>query len=205
MNCFFNDIDSQKVKNTEQAIAAKSLHYEKFGSLKFSADDYKDKIKALEIRLASLKNEKAFIFVDPYEYKHIKVNDLKMLLANKKTEVLLWLPTQFMYCFESNGTPLALKDFLGEIVPYKDWKISDSVWFFIEQMKNGFQNAVGLDFFVDNFTIQKDSNTVFCLFFFTSHIRGFEKMLEAKWEIDTEQGKGWNYTGNTLVFSTNKK
>lgn len=203
IDCYFNDIDANKVKKVQNAIKTKSLHYDRFGKLTFSSIDYKDYLIDLGNRISKFKNEKAFIFIDPYEYKHIKVSHIQKLMAGNKSEVLLWLPTQFMYRFEKNGTPLALKDFIEEIVPFKDWKSSDSVWNFVGEMKNGFQNALGNNYFVDHFTIQKDNNTVFCLFFFTSHIRGFEKMLEAKWQIDTEQGKGWDYSGNqpTLFYS----
>ncbi len=48
--------------------------------------------------------------------------------------------------------------------------------------------------FVDTFTIQKDAQTVFCLFFFTRHIRGFEKMLEAKWRFNGETASELNST-----------
>ena len=90
-----------------------------------------------------------------------------------------------------------LLDFIEELTQYKEWKPTDSVWKFISQLKEGFQSYIGDNYFVDNFSIKKDENTVFCLFFFTTHIRGFEKMLEAKWEIDTENGRGWEFTGNT--------
>ncbi len=196
INCFFNDLNSSKVKRAEESIINKSLYYERFGKLEFSSIDYKDYLKKLELNLKDLKKEKAFIFIDPYEYKHIKIHQIKNLLANKKTEVLLWLPTQFMYRFEANGTPQALKDFIEELVPYKDWKSSDSVWSFVNELNKSFQKAIGPHFFVDYFTIQKDINTVFCLFFFSPHIKGFEKMLETKWMIDSEQGKGWCFSGN---------
>src|SRR5690606_5943752 len=123
-------------------------------------------------------------------------NQIKNLMAKGNAEVLLWLPTQFMYRFSNNGTPEALKDFIEELELFKSWKPSNNVWDFVHQLKDGFQAFLGDKLFVDTFTIQKDVSTVFCLFFFTSHIKGFEKMLEAKWEIDTEQGKGWDYAGN---------
>ncbi len=197
INCYFNDIEKSKVENVEKGINEKNLYYSEYGTINYSSKDYKNILQKLPQSIQSYKNEKAFIFIDPYEYKHIKVNHIKSLMASGKSEVLLWLPTQFMYRFEKNGTPTALKDFIEEIVPFEKWETSDNVWSFVVQMKDSFQNAMGEEFFVDYFTIQKDSNTVFCLFFFTSHIKGYEKMLEAKWEIDTEQGKGWEYTGNT--------
>ncbi len=202
INCFFNDIDSQKVDKTKISIADKSLYYNTFGTINFSSIDYKDYLSNLIGDLIKLRNQKRFVFLDPYEYKHIKISHIKQLMVDKKTEVLLWLPTQFMYRFEKNGTPTALKDFIEELIPsYNQWNQSDNVWVFIEELKNAFQNSMGENYFVDNFTIQKDRNAVFCLYFFTSHIKGFEKMLESKWKIDTEQGKGWDYSTDSLQVS----
>lgn len=205
----FNDIDASKVMKVEQALKEKSLYYPEFGELEFTTNDYQVQYEELLKELPKLKalTQKAFIFLDPYEYKHIKASQIKNLMTKGNSEVLLWLPTQFMYRFANNGTPEALKDFMLEIIPnFSKWK-PGNVWNFISQLKEGFQIFLGDNYFVDTFTIQKDMNTVFCLFFFTSHIKGFEKMLEAKWEIDTEQGKGWDYSGNQPslfhVYKTN--
>lgn len=198
----FNDIVKTKVSKTEQAVNEKGLIDESTGQTEFTSKDYQDEVKRLITLFSTLKNDKAFVFIDPYGYKHIKASDIKNLLKTKKAEVLLFLPTQFMYRFDQNGTPEALIDFIEELVDYKDWKETDSVWKFIDQLRDAFRSYLGDEFFVDTFTIQKDANTVFCLFFFSSHIRGFEKMLEAKWEIDTEEGKGWEYsaTGPSLFY-----
>lgn len=198
IDCHFNDVDGRKIEKVRQAIKDKSLYYEEFGEVEFTSNDYQTEYEKLIGVLPKLRpqNQKAFIFIDPYEYKHIKASQIKNLMSGGNTEILLWLPTQFMYRFADNGTPEALKDFIEEITQYKGWKQNDNVWSFIAQLKNGFQEYIGNNYFVDTFTIQKDVSTVFCLFFFSSHIKGFEKMLEAKWDIDTEQGKGWDYTGN---------
>lgn len=198
IDCHFNDVDTKKVEKVKQVVIEKALYYPEFGELEYSTKDYQVQYENLLTDLPKLKNQnqKAFIFIDPYEYKHIKASQIKNLMAKGNAEVLLWLPTQFMYRFASNGTPEALKDFIVELIPnFNDWR-PGNVWNFVSQLKDGFQAFLGDKFFVDTFTIQKDVNTVFCLFFFTSHIKGFEKMLEAKWEIDTEQGKGWDYGGN---------
>lgn len=194
----FNDIEESKVKRVEQSLKENSLYKPEFGDLAFSTEKYQVQYDKLLNQLPKLKalNQKAFIFIDPYEYKHIKASQIKNLMSNGSSEVLLWLPTQFMYRFASNGTPEALKDFITEIIPnFSEWK-PGNVWSFISELKQGFQQFLGNNFFVDTFTIEKDTNTVFCLFFFTSHIKGFEKMLEAKWEIDKEYGKGWDYAEN---------
>ncbi|MFC0875306.1 three-Cys-motif partner protein TcmP [Saccharicrinis sp. FJH2] len=199
INCNFNDLNAAKVAKTEKSIYQRKLYYPEFGTIKFTSEDYKEYLIELTKKLNSLNaksQEKYFVFIDPYEYKHIKISHIVELISNQKTEVLLWLPTQFMYRFEKNGTPTALKDFIEELRPFEHWNTSKNVWNFINELKDSFQKIIGDNFFVDNFTIQKDNNTVFCLFFFTSHIKGFEKMLESKWKIDSEQGKGWHYTIN---------
>ncbi len=198
IDCHFNDLNKAKIEKVANVVAERSLHYAEFGEIDFTSNNYDVELKTLVSTLPKLKsrNEKTFIFIDPYEYRHIKASQIKALMAQGCAEVLLWLPTQFMYRFAENGTPESLKDFIDELDLFKKWNPSNSVWDFVNQLKEGFQAYLGGNVYVDNFTIQKDPNTVFCLFFFTSHIRGFEKMLETKWEIDTEQGKGWNYTGN---------
>lgn len=200
IDCYFNDIDVSKVKNVEKSLKDKSLYYPEYGDLHFSTVDYLVQYNNLLTQLPRFKalKQKAFIFIDPYEYKHIKASQIKNLMSRGSAEVLLWLPTQFMYRFAKNGTPEALKDFITEIIPnFNEWR-QGNVWNFISLLKHGFQNYLGDNYFVDTFTIQKDVTTVFCLFFFTSHIKGFEKMLEAKWEIDTEYGEGWDFEGNAL-------
>ena len=196
IDCLFNDIAKDKVEKVKKEITDKKLYYPSYGDLHFKSEDYAELIKGVTAEINSLKDSKAFVFIDPYGYKHIHAMDIKNLLEKKNSEVLLFLPTQFMYRFNEAGTPEALKDFIDEMVPFNEWKKSDSVWKFINQLLDGFRNFLGPDYFVDSFTIQKDANTVFCLFFFSSHIRGFEKMLEAKWKIDQEYGRGWEYSGN---------
>ena len=42
--------------------------------------------------------------------------------------------------------------------------------------------------------LAEGGNQYFALFFFTSHIKGFHAMMEAKWDLDEEQGRGFSYT-----------
>lgn len=202
VSCYFNDKEQWKINKLTTVVETKNLHNDKYGEISYSQEDYQELIKDLLKKTQSFRNEKAFFFIDPYGYKHIKARDIKSLLHNRKAEVLLFLPTQFMYRFKENGTPEALKDFIEELIDIESFTSKD-VWDFISLLKNSFREYLGKTYFVDTFTIQKDAQTVFCLFFFSSHIRGFEKMLEAKWEIDKEQGKGWEYNdfGNSLFAS----
>lgn len=201
VDLIFNDSDNNKIEKLKKTINKKKLHYEDFGKLSFRNKDYKEIVPKLSNYLEGFKNEKAFIFIDPYGYKEIRASEIKSLLESKKSEVLLFLPTQFMYRFDEKGTPQALIEILEELVDTKDWKTTNSVYAFIEQFNNALREYLGNDFFVDTFTIEKDEKTVYCLFFFSSHIRGFEKMLETKWEIDQDNGKGWSYEKTGDIFS----
>lgn len=197
IDCHFNDIDSSKLEILKNAISNKSLHYPNIGNLELTSIDYQIEVKRLSKIFKQFKNEKGFVFIDPYGYKDVKAEHIKELMnCNNKSEVLLWLPIQFMYRFSKNETPESLQNFIDELYLSEQVEKINNVWDFISILKNGFQNYLGDNYFVDNFSLKKEENTVFCLYFFTSHIKGFEKMLEAKWEIDTEQGRGWEYSGN---------
>jgi three-Cys-motif partner protein len=206
IDLFFNDKDEFKIEKLKTIIHDKGLHLEGTGKLIFRSRDYKEIVDNLSTYIQNLKKEKAFVFIDPYGYKEIRASEIKKLLQSKKSEVLLFLPTQFMYRFNEKGTPEALIRIIEELVELEKWKPNSSVYQFISQFKIALKNYLGDDFFVDTFTIEKDSSTVFCLFFFSSHIRGFEKMLETKWQIDEDEGKGWSYekTGDLFAgFKTN--
>jgi three-Cys-motif partner protein len=197
INCHFNDIDANKIEILRQAIISKSLHYNSFGKLELTSNDYLQEVESLKIKFKAYKNEKAFVFIDPYGYKEVKANDIKELMnCNKKAEVLIWLPIQFMYRFSDSGTPEVLQNFINDLKLSEHIEKVKNVWEFIYALKFGFQEYLGKEYFVDNFSLRKEENTVFCLYFFTPHIKGYEKMLEAKWEIDTEEGRGWEYSGN---------
>lgn len=204
INIYLNDKSDSKIQKVRSEVEKAKAHNEGFGKLYYSKKDYKDVVPGLVSFTERLQREKAFIFIDPYGYKDISITEIKDLLKCKKTEVLLFLPTQFMYRFDESGTPESLIKLLDDLVSYENWKTNDSVFHFIKQFKEGLKNSLGDEFFVDTFTIQKDPQTVFCLFFFSSHIRGFEKMLETKWEIDTDEGKGWKYERSGNLFASFK-
>lgn len=201
VDLYFNDKDEFKIQKLTSFIEDKKLHYEAFGKIMYRSKDYKEIVDSLSTYIQNLKNEKAFVFIDPYGYKEIRASEIKKLLQSKKSEVLLFLPTQFMYRFDEKGTPEALIQIIEELVDIKNWKPSNSVYQFIYQFKEALKNYLGNDFFVDTFTIEKDAASVFCLFFFSSHIRGFEKMLETKWQIDDDEGKGWSYEKSGDLFA----
>lgn len=205
-HCSFNDIDNEKLEKLKSAIQDKNLHYKEMGSLDISNQDYKDKLEEVIAGIDKLKrSEKAFIFIDPYGYKEIKAGDIKRLISSKKSEVLLFLPTQNMFRFEKKSTPESLQQFISDLVPEEEWPESETGLSFIETLLEKFREYLGEEFFVDSFIIARNTNQYFCLFFFTSHIRGFEKMLDAKWKIDEEEGRGWKHRMGSDLFADQDK
>lgn len=204
-HCHFNDIDESKLEKLKSIIETKSLYNLKVGSLEITAKDYRQILAETIDELETLKQKKAFIFIDPYGYKNIKAEDIRKLLKSENSEVLLFLPTQFMFRFEKKNTPESLKRFISELVPEEEWPRSQTGLDFIENLLDKFRDFLGEDYFVDSFIIARDVNQYFCLLFFTSHIRGFEKMLEAKWKIDKEEGRGWKYRMDNDLFASQEK
>jgi len=197
-NCLFNDNDAAKVAKLQATVNQMELNRLQTGGPRYENKEYKNILTEVVGEINQFQSQKAFIFIDPYGYKDISVQDIKKLLKSKKTEVLLFLPTQFMFRFEKNGTPQCLKDFIAELLPETEWPTSSTGLDFIENLKDAFRKNVGNDFFVDSFVITRDKNQFFCLFFFTSHIYGFDRMLDSKWQIDEEEGRGWSYEGDSL-------
>jgi three-Cys-motif partner protein len=160
-------------------------------------EDYDEILPCALKKLQGSKNVKGLFFIDPYGYKEIDPDELKEILANRDAEVFLFLPASHMYRFAEKalhssfpgGKPLErfLRKLFGSETPH-----FDSVYDFIRQLKEKLGQYIR-DVFVDTFTLARDASNVYCLIFFTNHIRGFEKMIEAKWNLDKQSGRGHTF------------
>lgn len=175
--------------------------------IQYFQEDY-DQIHPRAIQLAQrTPYSKSLFFIDPYGYKDITPVHIKETLKGGNTEVLLFLPISHMYRFAAKAMESSfpgsapLENFLRELFSGKQPSFR-SVLDFVEQSKAQFRTFLKpMGIFVDTFTIERDSSNVYCLFFFTSHIRGYEKMLETKWVLDTEGGKGFRLQQGPQLFS----
>jgi three-Cys-motif partner protein len=174
----------------------------------FRKENYEDIYpKAIEL-VAQTKDAKGLFFIDPFGYKSIKPDDIRKMLESGKTEVFLWLPIAQMYRFADSalrsGFPGSepLKAFLNELFG-KMIPDFESAHDFIEQLKARFRVYLkDLNAFVDTFILEREGspNNVYCLFFFTRNVRGYEKMLEAKWKVDPIHGKGYSVEKTFSLF-----
>lgn len=198
---WFNDIGQSEVEHGASKIDrvkrfGEKIYRPKNVSVEFFQEDYKSLYsKAIQL-VNSTYRAKGLFFIDPYGYKAIKPEDIRNMLEGNNTEVLLWLPASFMYRFANTvthsdfkgGEPL--KDFIFALFG-KSPPTFKSIYDFIEQITESFRAYLReLGIFVDTFTLERGGGNVYSLFFFTSHIKGYETMLATKWDMDENRGKG---------------
>jgi len=198
--CLFNDLDKGRIEKLKHNLSTRKVEITNCGEIIYRTEDYKNILEEISAQIRLFKNERGFVFIDPYGYSEVSLNDIRTLTSNKKTEVLLFMPTHHMYRFKDNGTPECLVRFM------EDLDISEKIkgvsgLEFIEMVMNGFQEKLGTELYVDSFVIKRDLNQFYCLFFFTSNTLGYLKMLEAKWKIDKEDGRGWQGIQTHNLFS----
>lgn len=176
-------------------------------NIDFKKMDYANLLTIVNQEMSSLRNnERALLFIDPWGYKEIKPNELKTLFVNKGVEIILFLPISFMYRFsekalyddnflEGKALELFLRELFSDNIP----DITNPHKF-IKDLKSQFQTYMNSKY-VDSFSIQRDKTNLYSLFFFTHSKIGFHKMVEAKWQVDKESGKGFRLSKNLSLFS----
>ncbi|MES2661404.1 MAG: three-Cys-motif partner protein TcmP [Verrucomicrobiota bacterium] len=195
----FNDVDVANVSNVEGYLRPLEAAHPKI-KLIASSKSVADLIpELLSEQVDKRLRSKRFYFVDPFGYSQITLSEILSLLHVDGTELLLFQPCSFMFRFSEKGTPESLSGFMEELSRGKPWPQGLNIMGYIQHTKRLLRERLEGTHYVDSFTIQKDAQTVFCLFFFTKHIRGFEKMLEAKWRFNGETGQGWHYSAGTGV------
>jgi len=201
ISVLFNDVDTNKFVKLQELV--KDYFVPINCTVEFRNEEYSSVLKHVIEEIEQYKNDKALIFLDPYGYKEIVISDIKHLVAGKKTEVLIFLPITFMYRFAmattSDDRPgfEPLKKIIEELSP--DMSSIRSVHDLIMSIKTAIQSKLS-NYFIDTFTLERDASNLYCLFFITSHIRGFEKMMDAKWQIDEDEGRGFTLDKQGKLF-----
>lgn len=140
------------------------------------------------------------VFIDPYGYKDIKKELLLELMKNGRTEVILFLPISHMQRFTNAAIQdedaiiqyEPLREFVYSFFPDTNHPIRQNTVKAIEYI-NYVANALKFNnkFFATSYFIERDKANIFALFFMSSNILGFEKILETKWKLDEEHGGGF--------------
>jgi len=204
---FFNDYGNSVIEKDLKKIDrvkkfAEQINLPAQYEITYAAESFENIVSKVIQRLNKLDNlEKALCFFDPWGYKYSKPQILKDLLANGKTELLLFMPICFMHRF----TAKTLKDedfiegqhieeFITELYENDLPEIKNQVAF-IKSIQKQFKKYLNVAY-VDVLFIEKETNQYFAIYFFSNSKRGFQKMLEAKWSIDEKDGKAFSVNKN---------
>lgn len=139
-------------------------------------------------------------FIDPYGYKEIRREFLEHLMDSGSSEILLFLPISFMHrftrhAFSDEVTPGALPlknlltSFFHESHPIRTGKEMD-VQEYIDHLTEAF--TCGGRFYTTSYPIERNEKNQFALFFFSTSIFGYEKVLEQKWKMMDCWGFGFH-------------
>lgn len=204
INVFVNDSASEKVEVVRKFIDAANNGYCDVFYTKEVADL---SFRSIQGRLNQQDGRsRNLIFIDPYGYKEIDRTALENLLGNGRTEIILFLPISPMQRFtakavDSEEAPyLPLKTFVESFFPYdhpiKNGKLSVSEY--IDCVKDALKFG---KYYSTSFAIERDASNRYALFFISSHIYGFEKILEVKWQMDEDEGRGFSQPELNPTFS----
>ncbi|MFN0016350.1 MAG: three-Cys-motif partner protein TcmP, partial [Saprospiraceae bacterium] len=193
-----NDLDKTKVDAVERYLSSQMQPANtqvKFNNL--PARDFLNQIQE-EVNIGKPKTRN-LIFIDPYGYKEIKADTIYNLLKNGTTEIVLFLPVSFIYRFAE------IAQVESEVKQYEHLRDLISGFFkpdhpiqrnevkspleFIKSLKE----AMSFDerYYSASYYIQRDRGNYFALFFMTPNLKGLEKFLETKWEVDPVKGQGY--------------
>lgn len=209
-----NDAEKSKIESSKykvERIQEWINHYTQHPDLKITylKHDFSNLIPAILNLINSMhSNDRALLFIDPWGYKEIRPKVLKSLLKNEKVEILLFLPVSFMYRFSKSavstgfvgGEPLEefLNELFGEdLISILKINSSDE---FISVLIEKFKAYLSVHY-IDHFVLTTEDSNKYCLFFFSFNKKGFRKIIEAKWSLDKEYGRGVNREENFNLFS----
>lgn len=193
-----NDKDELNIESVRQYIAQAVPGYEQYCDVKFAHVDAEKLLDNMTGWLQGTKNdERNLLFIDPYGYKTIHKETLKGLMRNGKTEIILFLPVSFMhrfkdYALEADTETIAplrrfTEEFFPEGHPMRNVDEEMNVHEYIDCLKDAF--SYGGKYYTSSYQIEREKGKFFALFFMTSNLLGFEKILE--WNLDEEDGNGF--------------
>lgn len=195
-----NDYDKNNIDSVKRYIAQEVPDYEQYCEVRFASVDAESLLDSMAVWLAGTRNdERNLLFIDPYGYKTIHKNTIDRLMKNGKTEIILFLPVSFMhrfkdYALEADTETIAplrrfTEDFFPEGHPIRVLDEDMNVHEYTDCLTEAF--SCGGKYYTASYQIEREKGKFFALFFLTSNLLGFEKILEVKWKLDEEDGNGF--------------
>ncbi len=176
-------------------------------NIKFHREAYDSILPKAVEEVQKTSHAKGLFFIDPWGYKGRTLTEIQAILGAGNTEVLLFMPVSFMHRVAERSARAAfpgsepIHRFLTELFG-NDVPRFSSQFDFIEQVKYKLRDILRpRGYFVDSYFLERGHGSVYCLFFFTGNILGFEKIIEAKWKMDPHRGRGHSLNMATPLAS----
>jgi three-Cys-motif partner protein len=195
ISLIINDIEQQKIERVKKYIDSGNQN---FCDVRYYNYDIEQMFNIVQKEVSNTaSNTRNLIFIDPYGYKNIKKEILYKLMENGRTEIILFLPISHMHRFtqkaihdEETVQYEPLRQFVNSFFnsDHKMVKEQLAVMEYIQFITEALQYN---KFYTTSYYIERDSTNYFALFFMSSNILGFEKILGVKWELDEEAGSGF--------------
>ena len=193
----FNDGNQQKIENVRNYVDNANQNFCAVRYYNYDINQMFDAVQQEILKTAS--NTRNLIFIDPYGYKEIEKERLQNLMKNGRTEIILFLPISHMHRFTQTAIQdtdeivqcKALRKFVNSFFPAEHriqkekLPVMEYIQYIAEALK--FNDK----FYTTSYYIERKVGSYFALFFMSSHIFGFEKILEVKWALDEEAGRGF--------------
>lgn len=200
-----NDEKTDKVNFVEKHIQDNYTSGCEFNSFNLDAKEMLQ-IVIDKIQRANQK-ERNLVFIDPYGYKDIYKKDIEQLLSRNNTEVIIFLPINQMYRFTIKALEENQKDTYASLVRFVNdffddtHPIKTTTNFEQKEYINYIRDAFSFGkYFVTSYNIEKSTNAYYGLFYISHNIKGLEKAVETKWELDRISGEGFEQKKPNLFY-----
>jgi len=182
----FNDRNEKNIKSLKEELKEIDIP-DNIKIIEPTCKDFADVLAETKSIFKKIKQAK-FFFLDPYGYSDIHIDDIKTIMDFSYTEILLFLPTFFIYRFADAKKKIEgeTKRFLDEFTtkgPGRYHDIDD----FNESIRQRLLQYMELEF-VRTMRIEGGTSKN-ALFFLTKHVLGIINMNELFWKF-SEDGKG---------------
>lgn len=198
-----NDKNKRHIEAVRHYIVTKYDDESEPCSVVYTQEDAIDMLERLAERSWGGRRKSGVVnvfFIDPYGYKEIRRDFLEPLMSSGNSEILLFLPISFMHrftrhAFSDDVTPGAIPlrrliaDFFPEDHPMRTGKDLD-VQEYIDYLTKAF--SCNGRFYTTSYPIERNENNHFALFFFSTSIFGYQKVLEQKWQMIDMWGFGFH-------------
>lgn len=142
-----NDGNKENIDKVEQLVRPLDQAHPNLNIVTSNKDakEIIDTLKKQKLR----NDEKRFLFIDPFGYKDVLLEDILSLLADGQTELLLFQPSSFMFRFSRKGTPSALEGILSSLSNGEEWPSGLDLFGYIRHTKTLLEKQIGDSFYVD--------------------------------------------------------